>query len=101
MEKAFPSVTLRVFSIDYGADVIENGFSKAAGLRCLCEHFGVPMSETYAFGDSMNDYEIIKEAAVGIAMGNGREDLKKAADYVAADIADGGIWKACLHFGLI
>ena len=101
MEAAFPEVTLRVFSIDYGADVIENGFSKAEGLKTLCAHYQIPMSETLAFGDSMNDLEILKEAAVGIAMGNAREALKKAADYVTDHIAEDGIWNACVHFGLI
>ena len=101
MEAAFPEVTLRVFSIDYGADVIENGFSKAEGLKTLCAHYRIPMSETLAFGASMNDLEILKEAAVGIAMGNAREALKEAADYVTDHIAEDGIWNACVHFGLI
>ena len=44
--------------------------------------------------------EIIEAAAIGIAMGNGREELKAAADYVTTDIGDNGIWNACVHFGL-
>lgn len=49
----------------------------------------------------MNDYEIIKEAGLGIAMGNAIEELKAAADYVTADIGEHGIYKACRHFGWI
>ncbi|MGP1348728.1 MAG: Cof-type HAD-IIB family hydrolase [Stomatobaculum sp.] len=101
MERHFPEVTLRMFSIDYGADVIERGFSKAEGLKCLCAHYGIERKDSFAFGDSMNDYEIIREAAVGIAMGNAREELKAAADYVTSRIDEDGIWNACRHFGLI
>ena len=54
-----------------------------------------------AFGDSMNDYEIIREAGLGIAMGNACEELKNAADYVTDDIDRDGLWNACRHFGLI
>ena len=54
-----------------------------------------------AFGDSMNDYELVREAGIGIAMGNSVEELKAVADYVADDIDRDGVWKACRHLGLI
>lgn len=100
MEQEFPEVTLRMFSINYGADVIEKGFSKAEGLKRLCEHYGVDMETSVAFGDSMNDSEIIEAASIGIAMGNARDELKALADYVTTDIDQDGIWNACVHFGL-
>ena len=59
------------------------------------------MEKTYAFGDSMNDLEIIQAAGVGIAMGNGAPELKEAADYVTSDIGEDGIYRACKHFHLI
>ena len=49
----------------------------------------------------MNDYDIIKMAGKGIAMGNAMAELKKAADYVTDPIDQEGIKNACLHFGLI
>ena len=53
MEKAFPEVTLRMFSINYGADVIEKGFSKAEGLKRLCEYYGIGMENSVAFRFSL------------------------------------------------
>ena len=67
----------------------------------VCEYFHIPMSETYAFGDSMNDLEILQEAGTGIAMGNAVPALKEVADYVTDRIDEDGIYKACKHFGLI
>ena len=81
--------------------MLEKKNSKANGLKRLCRYYGVDQAHTYAFGDSMNDYEILKEAGVGIAMGNALEELKEAADYVTDDISRDGVYKACLHFGLL
>ena len=49
----------------------------------------------------MNDYEVVQEAGIGIAMGNAVEELKMVADYVTDDIDRDGVWKACRHFGWI
>ena len=48
----------------------------------------------------MNDYEIIRMAGIGVAMGNARDELKMAADYVTASVGEDGVWKACIHLGL-
>ena len=97
----FPDMKFPMFSGHMGADVVEADSSKAEGLKRLCAYYGIDRSETVAFGDSMNDYEIIKEAGIGIAMGNACEELKCAADYVTDAIDKDGVWKACRHFGLI
>ena len=101
VEESFPEVKLPLFSSKEGADVIEKAASKAEGLKRLCEYYGVPVSKTIAFGDSMNDYEIIREAGIGVAMGNSVEELKQAADYVTSSIGEDGVWNACLYLRLI
>ena len=80
---------------------MEQEVSKAQGLLKLCQHYGIDMEQTAAFGDSMNDYEIIRAAGIGVAMGNALEALKAEADYVTDDIDRDGVWKACCHFGWI
>lgn len=101
MEEEFPEIHVHMFADKKGADVVERKASKAVGLLRLCEYYKIPLSETIAFGDSMNDYDIIKAAGKGIAMGNAMEELKKAADYVTDPIDQDGIRNACLYFGLI
>ena len=90
-----------MFSGNMGADVVEHEASKAEGLKRLCRYYDIGLEQTVAFGDSMNDYEIVREAGIGIAMGNSVEELKAVADYVADDIDRDGVWKACRHLGLI
>lgn len=101
VEAEFPEVRLPMFAGRTGADVIERSVSKADGLRRLCDYFSIPIENTVAFGDSMNDYEIIHAAGIGVAMGNAAQQLKQTADYVTSDIGDNGIWNACVHLGLI
>ncbi len=101
VEAAFPELKLPLFSSRTGADIVEKEASKAEGLKRLCKYYRIPLAETVAFGDSMNDIEIIRTAGIGVAMGNAIEAVKAAADYVTTPIGDDGVWNACVHFGLI
>lgn len=100
VEEAFPEVKLPMFSSGEGADVIELAVSKSEGLKRLCTHYGMAMKDTVAFGDSMNDYEIVRDAGIGVAMGNAIQPLKEVADYVTTRIDEDGVWNACVALGL-
>ena len=98
LEGRFPQVKFPMFAGKLGADVVEQEASKAEGLKRLCRYWGIELSHTAAFGDSMNDLEIVQTAGIGIAMGNGIEELKAAADYVTDHIRQDGVVKACQRF---
>lgn len=90
--------------IYHGTDFVElvpKGFSKATGIECACKKLGIAHEDTYAFGDSMNDYDMIHYVKHGIVMGNGREELKAIADYVTSDLQEDGIFNGLRHFALI
>ena len=70
-------------------------------LAYIGDSYRMDLSQTVAFGDSMNDFEIVSRAGIGIAMGNSVEELKAAADYVTDPIDRDGVWNACRHFGWI
>ncbi len=82
-------------------EMVPKGFNKGTGIRFLCEHLGVPVEDTFAFGDSMNDIDMLKAAGTSVCMGNGQEEAKAASDYVTATLWEDGIEKALKHFGLI
>ncbi|HJC48707.1 MAG TPA: Cof-type HAD-IIB family hydrolase [Candidatus Lachnoclostridium pullistercoris] len=98
MEKHFPELKFLMFAGRMGADVVEREASKAQGLLRLCQYYGLSAQDAVAFGDSMNDFEILQTAGLGIAMGNAMDELKQVADYVTAPVGEDGIWKACEHF---
>lgn len=82
-------------------EVVPKGYHKGFGLLKTCELLGVSPADSYAFGDSANDLDMFKAAATAVAMGNGSEKAKQAADYVTDAYNEDGIKNACLHFGLI
>lgn len=101
IEKHFKDLKLPLFAGVLGADIVEKNQSKAKGLKALCEYYNIDIKDTISFGDSMNDYEILKAAGIGVAMGNSVEKLKEVADYVTDDIDKDGIYKACIYLDLI
>ena len=58
------------------------------------------MADTYGFGDSLNDLEMIKECSHGIVMGNGQDEVKALAEFVTTNVDEDGIANALRHFGL-
>lgn len=66
-------------------EISAKGVSKAVGLRKLCEHLHIPISETIAVGDAPNDLEVLKAAGLAVAMGNSRQQILDMADVVVSD----------------
>lgn len=88
-------------SNDYTVDVISSGVSKATGIERLIKELGVELENTYAFGDSLNDLEMIQYVGTGVSMGNGWQELKQAADMITDDVSDDGIEKGLKRLNLI
>lgn len=86
---------------DLFSDVNRKGNTKQAGIDWIIEHYGFDLSETMAFGDGGNDISMLRHAAIGVAMGNAREEVQTSADYVTALVDEDGIAKALRHFGLL
>lgn len=65
--------------------------TKATGIQELVSHLGFCMDSVMAFGDNGNDYEMISEAGIGVAMGNAEENIKKIADKITRDNTEDGV----------
>ncbi|MCP3027300.1 Cof-type HAD-IIB family hydrolase [Halobacillus sp. A5] len=70
------------------------GVNKAAALLKVSERLNFNLDNVMAVGDSLNDLAMIKEAGIGVAMGNAQEDVKKAAAWVTDTNNDNGVAKA-------
>lgn len=75
----------------YSIDILPFGQSKAEGIRSIVSHLGYSMEETAAFGDGLNDVEMIQEVGVGVAMGNAVDAVKESADFVTTHVNEDGI----------
>ena len=90
-----------IFHNEYIMEIVPKGFDKGQGILKTCELLDLDPAGTMAFGDGHNDLEMIRTAGIGVAMGDGRERLKQAADYVTAPLMEDGIHSALAHFGLL
>ena len=96
-----PEFEMVVHYSDKVFEVVPVGYSKATGIAKVCEKFGLTLDDTYAFGDSENDLEMLEYVGHGIAMGGGSDSAKAAADYITTGVDEDGIANGLKHFGLI
>lgn len=89
------------FPGSYVTELVPHGYSKATSIEWICSHMDIPLENTYAFGDSANDIDMIRYAGHGIAMGNGSDSVKEAADYVTTPMKEDGIYNGMKAMGLI
>ncbi|SER97703.1 hypothetical protein SAMN04487944_11448 [Gracilibacillus ureilyticus] len=85
----------------YSCDVLPKIGSKAHGIEQFIKALDIDWKDTYAFGDGLNDLEMIETVRYGIAMGNCVEDLKEKAYFVTEDVADNGLSNGLKKLGLI
>lgn len=64
------------------------GVDKGNALLWLAQYLGIEPEETMAFGDGNNDITLLEKAGTGVAMKNGIEEVKHAADRVTEKTND-------------
>lgn len=81
----------RASSIPVNVEITDVRATKGTALLWLCEHLGVAVADTAAFGDSGNDLPMIEVAGDGVAMGNAAPEVKAVADHVAPSCGEAGV----------
>lgn len=80
-----------VNSTPFYLEVIDKSVSKGSTLSLLLKHLQLEKDELLAFGDGMNDLEMLKMAGISVCMGNAEPELKKHADLVTKSCDEDGI----------
>lgn len=82
-------------------DIGKKDVHKGAGVLKIASYLNVDRINTYAFGDGTNDYTMLKDAGVGIAMKQHALVLDEVCDYVTLSVEEEGITEALKVYGLI
>lgn len=83
------------------ADVTVLGIDKGTALIHVAQKLGVPIENTYAFGDGVNDLCMLEAAGHGVAMGNAVDALKEKAEFITTPILEDGVKNGLKHYNLI
>ncbi|WP_277630867.1 Cof-type HAD-IIB family hydrolase [Atopococcus tabaci] len=98
--EAFPEFSF-YRNTPYSIDTILEGHSKATGIDKLVENLRAGDVPLYAFGDGPNDLEMLQKVDVAVAMDNGIDEIKEAADYITSSHTNGGIIEGLKKYDLI
>lgn len=82
-------------------EISDPAVNKGNAIRALCRHLGMTTADCIAFGDSMNDSEMLQTAGIGVAMGNAPDAVKALADLVCDRCECDGIAKILKQLNLI
>lgn len=69
------------------------GVSKAEAVKKLAQKLNIQVKDIIAFGDEVNDIEMLTLAGLGIAMENADDAIKQAADIIAGNNDQDGVGK--------
>lgn len=91
--RKFPTLTVVLSERNY-LEVLPPEVSKGEGLKRWSKFQGIPPESIVAFGDNMNDLELLSYAGWGVAMGSAPSAVKRTADQVTDSVEEGGIRRA-------
>jgi len=79
LQKIIKEENLNLYIIAHvdALDTIQIGLSKRTGLEILCEHLNISLEEMIAFGDGMNDFEMLSCVGYPVAVANAVEEIKE------------------------
>lgn len=70
---------------------LQKNTGKMAALRSLADRLGISISEVAAFGDDVNDLEMLRGCGLGIAVANALPEVRDAADDIAPSNEEDGV----------
>ena len=86
-----PEIHISPSGLPGSVELTPPGVHKGSGVAHLCERVGVERDDVVAFGDGLNDHEMLTWAGHGVAMGNADAETKVIADEVTASNDDDGV----------
>ena len=100
MKRSFPELHFFRFH-PYAVDVMPVPHSKGRGLAAILKALGLSADEAIGFGDDDADIDMLDGLTHFVAMGNGKEHVKEAAEFVTTPIDEDGIKTGLAHYSLL
>ncbi len=88
--RRFPSL-IASSSLKNNIEINSRDAGKGKALRKLCQLLSIPPEESTAFGDGLNDADMLQAAGHGCAMANAAETVKSCADKIVESNNNAGV----------
>lgn len=82
-------------------DVILDNVNKGVAVKKILDHLLIPEGLAIAFGDGLNDVEMLSTVGESFAMGNAHPKLKPYAKHVTTDVHNSGVYNGLKSLGLL
>ncbi|GAE34863.1 HAD family hydrolase [Halalkalibacter akibai] len=86
---------------EHSYDVIRDKVNKGFAVQKVLDLLNIDKESAIAFGDGMNDKEMLKLVGNGFAMGNAQEELFQYADHQTTDVTNSGVFNGLKALGLV
>lgn len=93
IETHLPTNAWMSVSRDGMAMIMHKEATKSNAIIALAKHWGITSTEIAAFGDDLNDIDMLAHAGVSVAMGNALDEVKDVADYICDTNDNDGVAK--------
>lgn len=101
--ESFPDIHLSQVNIEgfrHSYDVISDKVNKGMSVSMILNRLQIDKSSSIAFGDGLNDKEMLTAVGEGFAMGNAHEKLFAYAKHKTTSVTDSGIYNGLKSLGL-
>lgn len=98
LSERFPELSVSS-SVRNNVEINAGAANKGDALAALCRHLNFTTDNVIAFGDGLNDLSMIKTAGIGVAMDNGCNEVRLAANRIALTNDEDGV--AVILFDLL
>ncbi|XJZ25665.1 Cof-type HAD-IIB family hydrolase [Bacillota bacterium Lsc_1132] len=82
-------------------DVIRDTVNKGIGIQKVLKHLGISKESAIAFGDGLNDTEMLQNVGESFAMGNAHPELFKLAKHKTTKVTNSGVYNGLKQLGLL
>jgi Cof subfamily protein (haloacid dehalogenase superfamily) len=99
-----PSIVLaevKVNNLNHTYDVLRTNVNKGEAIKKTLERLNMTADEAIAFGDGMNDKEMLHLVGEGFAMGNANPHLFQYAKHKTTSVTEDGIYNGLKKLGLV
>lgn len=73
-------------------EIIQRDCNKGDGIKELCKYLRIPIEKTMAFGDGINDIDMLKQVGTAIGMRNGNKEIFEYVNSICEEPFNDGIY---------